>query len=507
VGVGYLALDRQSRTLSGGEAQRLSLVSALGSDLVGTLFVLDEPSVGLHPRDMDRLVAILRRLRDAGNTVLVVEHDPAVILAADHVVELGPGPGERGGQVVFEGTVPELLRSKTSVSAPYLLEEIAAGKAAAAPAKKPRAKAAAEDADDDFGGMLMAAEPPARYGSGETKKLELLGVTEHNLKDVDVAFPLGRITAVTGVSGSGKSTLVCDVLYPAARRAIGQIVPECGAFREIRGAENFARVELVDQSPIGKSARSTPASFIGAFDLVRKAFAALPAAKARGISAGDFSFNSGLGRCPACEGSGFEHVEMQFLSDVYLPCESCGGRRYRAETLSVTLPCPGLGRELSIADVLDLTVSEAADAFAGDPVAAALQPLVDVGLGYLRLGQPVPTLSGGEAQRLKLAGFLAALGPDGGAADGKGSLLLFDEPTTGLHFRDVEVLLGVMRRLADAGNTVVVIEHNLQTIRAADWTIDLGPEGGEAGGRVVATGAPAHFVSAAVPGATAAALR
>ncbi|MBQ9726782.1 MAG: excinuclease ABC subunit UvrA [Kiritimatiellae bacterium] len=533
VGVGYLALDRQSRTLSGGEAQRIALTTALGSDLTGTLFVLDEPSVGLHPRDIDRLVAILRRLRDAGNTVLVVEHDPAVILAADRVVELGPGPGERGGNVVFEGSVPELLRCRESVSAPWL---------AGGPAGRPEDR--------------KAGRPEGRKTG---KALRLLGASEHNLKNVDAEIPLGKLVGVSGVSGSGKSTLVSDVLFPAVKRALGLPAPECGAFRKLEGAEAFGGVELVDQSPIGKSARSTPASYLGAFDEIRRLFAETPAAKARGIGVGDFSFNAGLGRCPDCEGSGFEHVEMQFLSDVYLPCETCGGRRYRPEILAVTLPDDRDGRELSISDVLELTVDEAAAAFARRPaVAAALKPLQDTGLGYLRMGQPVPTLSGGEAQRLKLAGFLAGLSAataargstaargvresaaargvrestagqgvrESAAAQGvrgaaaaqgvrgaeppvlrKPSLLLFDEPTTGLHFQDVAVLLGVFRRLRDEGHTLVVIEHNLQVLRACDWILDLGPEGGEAGGRLVAAGTPADLAAPGVPGATAAALR
>ena len=469
VGVGYLALDRQSRTLSGGEAQRIALTTALGSDLTGTLFVLDEPSVGLHPRDIARLVAILRRLRDAGNTVLVVEHDPAVILAADRVVELGPGPGERGGRIVFEGSVPALLRCRASVSAPWLRrarmsEPLAAG---TRPAARRRGAAAARPV------------------------LRLFGACEHNLKDLDVEIPIGKIVGVSGVSGSGKSTLVSDVLRPAVERALGLPAPECGAFRKIEGAEAFGGVEMVDQSPIGKSARSTPASYLGAFDEIRRLFAETPAAKARGIGAGDFSFNAGFGRCPDCEGSGFEHVEMQFLSDVYLPCETCGGRRYRPEILAVTVPDDRNGGELSIADALELPVDEAAAAFARrKAVTDALRPLSDVGLGYLRLGQPVPTLSGGEAQRLKLAGFLAGLKP--GA---KPSLLLFDEPTTGLHFQDVDVLLGVFRRLRDAGHTLVVIEHNLQVLRACDWILDLGPEGGEAGGRLVAAGTPADLAA------------
>ncbi len=480
VGVGYLALDRQSRTLSGGEAQRIALTTALGSDLTGTLFVLDEPSVGLHPRDIARLVAILRRLRDAGNTVLVVEHDPAVILAADHVVELGPGPGERGGEIVFQGSVPDLLRCKASVSAPWLRK-------AALPPEASRPVARRRGA---------AAVRPA---------LRLLGASEHNLKNIDINIPLGKLVAVTGVSGSGKSTLVSDVLYPAVKRALGLPASECGAFRRLEGAEAFGGVELVDQSPIGKSARSTPASYLGAFDEIRHVFAETPAAKARGVSLADFSFNYGLGRCPDCEGSGFEHVEMQFLSDVYLPCETCGGKRYRPEVLAVTVPDDRDGRELSIADVLDLTVDEAVAAFARrKAVAKALQPLVDVGLGYLRMGQPVPTLSGGEAQRLKLAEFLAKLPAAPAARRVRGaehpvrckpSLLLFDEPTTGLHFADVDVLLGVFRRLRDEGHTLVVIEHNLQVLRACDWILDLGPEGGEAGGRLVAAGTPADLAA------------
>ena len=511
-GVGYLGLDRQSRTLSGGEAQRIALTTALGSDLVGTLFVLDEPSVGLHPADTGRLVALLRRLRDAGNTVLVVEHDPAVILAADRVIELGPGPGERGGSVVFDGTVPQLLRSKASVTAPWLARHVAEGKKASGAVRPPSgARRAAARGPAASAALPEAAEPAAAWDSPARRpRLRLLGASEHNLQDVDAEFPLGAITVVTGVSGSGKSTLVCDVLYPAVRRALGLPAPECGAFRALEGAEAFASVEMVDQTPIGKSARSTPASFVGAFDAIRKVFAASPEAKARGLGVGDFSFNSGLGRCPACEGSGFEHVEMQFLSDVYLPCEACGGSRYREETLAVKVPRADGAGALSVADALRLTVEDAAAAFADVPeVVAALRPLADAGLGYLRLGQPVPTLSGGESQRLKLAGFLAALDEKRGAsgrAARKPSLLLFDEPTTGLHFGDIDALLKVMRRLAGEGHALVVVEHNLQVMRAADWMVDLGPGGGADGGRVVASGPPA-LVAATSSGATAAALR
>lgn len=509
-GVGYLALDRQSRTLSGGEAQRIALTTALGSDLVGTLFVLDEPSVGLHPSDVARLVALLRRLRDAGNTVLVVEHDPAVITAADRVVELGPGPGTRGGEVVFAGTVSRLLRSKASVTAPWLLKEAAAAKSAAPrPGAAARRRAGVSSPALEKA-PLLAAEPAAEWDSPSKRRtLKLFGASEHNLANVDVEIPLGAVTVVTGVSGSGKSTLVCDVLFPAVRRALGVPAPQCGAFRSLEGAEAFSSVEMVDQTPIGKSARSTPASFVGAFDAIRKVFAASPAAKARGFGVGDFSFNYGLGRCPACEGSGFEHVEMQFLSDVYLPCEACGGRRYRAEILAVKVPRADGGADVSVADALDLTVEEAVAAFAGSPeVVEVLRPLKDAGLGYLRLGQPVPTLSGGEAQRLKLAGFLATLasGRTGRRKKAKPSLLLFDEPTTGLHFSDIDALVRVMRRLAGEGHALVVVEHNLQVMRAADWMIDLGPGGGEDGGRIVACGPP-RIVAATSSGATAAALR
>ncbi|MGN0845468.1 MAG: excinuclease ABC subunit UvrA [Kiritimatiellia bacterium] len=490
VGVGYLTLDRPSRTLSGGEAQRIALTTALGSHLVGTLFVLDEPSIGLHPRDIDRLIGILRKLCAAGNTLLVVEHDPAVILAADHVIELGPGSGERGGGIVCAGTVGDLLACAGSPSAPYLLQEHALQ------ARKTRGE-----------------EKPEEKNS---PRLRLIGATAHNLHDVSVDIPLQKFVVVTGVSGSGKSTLVCDILHPALRRKVGLppvpgLIP--GELRRLEGADGIGTVALVDQSPIGKSSRSTPANYLGIFDAIRAVYAALPEAKARGFGISDFSFNSGTGRCPDCEGTGFEHIEMQFLSDVYLPCETCGGTRYRPEILTVTYQWRK--RALTISDVLQLTGEEAAQVFADHPmVLRRLQPLLDVGLGYLRLGQAVPTLSGGEAQRLKLAGFLAGIHPDASATGGKtkgvhssGSLLIFDEPTTGLHFSDIETLLGIFRRLVANGHSVLVIEHNLQVIRAADYLIDLGPDGGEQGGRIVATGAPSAFLQSGMPGATAAALR
>ena len=457
VGLGYLTLDRQSRTLSGGEVQRINLTTALGTSLVNTLFVLDEPSIGLHPRDMGRVVDVMQRLRDAGNSLLVVEHDPQVMLSADRLIDMGPGPGERGGEIVFDGTPTALMRRGDTLTAEYL-----AGRRDASVAAGRRG-------------------PPGR---GDPR-LRIEGASEHNLKDVDVEIPLGRLVCVTGVSGSGKSTLVQDVLLSALRRAHGKPTETPGAHRALHGAALVSEVVMVDQTPIGRTARSNPASYVGAFDVIRKRYAAEPASIERGYTPGTFSFNSGTGRCPTCSGNGYEHVEMQFLSDVYLRCPDCDGRRYRAETLEVRMS-RGDGPALSIADVLELTVSEAISFFGGDAeVLAGLEPLVAVGLDYLRLGQPVPTLSGGEAQRLKLAGHLAESG--GGGAN---KLFLFDEPTTGLHFDDVAKLLGAFRRLLDAGHSLVVIEHNLDVIRAADWIVDLGPEGGDAGGEVVATGTP-----------------
>jgi excinuclease ABC subunit A len=451
VGLSYLTLDRQSRTLSGGEVQRINLTTALGTSLVNTLFVLDEPSIGLHPRDMGRVIDVMKKLRDAGNSLVVVEHDPQIMFAADRILDMGPGPGERGGRIVFSGTPEELKRAGT-LTADYL-------------SGRKRA---------DSG---IAPVPPGRGGP----KIELRGAAEHNLKGIDVAFPLNRLVCVTGVSGSGKSTLVQDVLHAALRKAKGKPTETPGVHRELCGTELVDEVVLVDQSPIGKTTRSNPASYVGAFDAIRKRFADSPLAKERRYTPGTFSFNAGNGRCPTCGGNGFEHVEMQFLSDVYLRCPDCDGKRFRPEVLEVK------HRGRSIADVLELTVSEALECFAGEAdIAAVLAPLAEVGLEYLRLGQPVPTLSGGEAQRLKLAGHLAESAAAPRAA--KGALFLFDEPTTGLHFDDVAKLLRAFRRLIAAGHSLVVIEHNLDVIRAADWIIDLGPEGGEAGGEVVCAG-------------------
>ncbi len=470
VGLGYLNLDRQSRTLSGGEVQRINLTTALGTSLVNTLFVLDEPSIGLHPRDVDRIVGVMRRLRDAGNTLVVVEHDPKVIGAADRVLDIGPGPGEHGGEIVFFGPAAELDQARGSLTADYLLRR----KRVEIPRAAPRASSAAI--------------------------LRLRGAAEHNLKDIDVEIPLHRLVCVTGVSGSGKSTLVHDIVFPALLRAKGKPTENPGRHRALEGAELIGDVVMVDQSRIGRTTRSNPASYVGAFDAIRDLFARLPQARERKYSAGTFSFNAGNGRCPGCGGNGFEHVEMQFLSDVYLRCPDCDGRRYRAEVLEVRLS-RGDAPPKSIADVLDLTVSEALRFFAADAdVCLRLAPLADVGLDYLRLGQPVPTLSGGEAQRLKLAGHLAenavrrssTRGAD--AARRKGSLFLFDEPTTGLHFDDVAKLLRAFRRLIDAGHSLLVIEHNLDVVRAADWVIDLGPEGGAAGGSIVGAGTPADIM-------------
>ncbi len=468
VGLAYLTLDRQSRTLSGGEVQRINLTTALGTSLVNTLFVLDEPSIGLHPRDIDRILGVMRRLRDAGNTLVVVEHDPQVMQAADRLLDIGPGPGERGGEIVAFAPPAVIAADPASLTGAYL-------------AGRKRV---------DAGRRLRPVQP------GEPV-LRLVGAREHNLRGIDVDFPLGRLVCVSGVSGSGKSTLVQDVLYPALAKHFGLAVETPGAFERLEGVEALHGVVMVDQSAIGKSARSNPVSYVGAWDAIRALFAALPEAKHRGYTPGTFSFNSGTGRCPTCTGSGFEHVEMQFLSDVYLRCPDCDGKRYRPEVLELQW------RGKSVAEVLELTVSEALGFFADQPaVQAVLAPLADVGLDYLRLGQPVPTLSGGEAQRLKLAGHLAeAARLAGKKKNGKGEaagqlLFLFDEPTTGLHFEDVATLLRAFDKLLEAGHALVVIEHNLDVLLAADWVIDLGPEGGEGGGEIVAVGTPQALMDA-----------
>jgi excinuclease ABC subunit A len=456
VGLGYLTLDRQTRTLSGGEAQRISLANALGGKLTETLYVLDEPTIGLHPRDTDRLLALLRRLADQGNTVLVVEHDPAAMRAADWLVELGPGAGEHGGEVVFEGPYPRLLEAHT-LTAGYL------------------------------GGERRIAVPSVRRRAGP-RWLTVEGASAHNLSDLTVTIPLGTLTAVTGVSGSGKSTLVNDVLFRqlerhfegrhSAKEHLGEVV---GGVRRLAGLEALDSAVLVDQSPIGRTPRSNPVTYIKAFDEIRELFAAAPLARSRRYDPATFSFNvSGGGRCDVCEGAGHVQVEMVFLADVFVPCEACGGTRYRRDVLDVRLG------GCSIADVLQFTVDEAMRRFRHqERLGRALWHLAEVGLGYLRLGQPATTLSGGEAQRLKIARELAAAGRRRGR-----KLYILDEPTTGLHLDDVRVLLGVLDRLVDAGNTVLVIEHHLDVIKRADWVIDLGPGAGAEGGRVVAAGPP-----------------
>ena len=473
VGIGYLTLDRQSRTLSGGEVQRINLTTALGTSLVNTLFVLDEPSIGLHPRDMNRINQAMLRLRDAGNTLVVVEHDPAVMLCADRIIDMGPGPGVKGGQIVFDGTTED-LKSADTLTGAYL------------------------------GARKSIGLGLKRLVTDSTPRLILEGAREHNLQNLSIEFPLQRLVCITGVSGSGKSTLIQDVLTPALMRHFGRATETPGAHDRLLGADHLSDVVFVDQSPIGKTARSNPASYVGAWDAVREIFAVAPMSKQRGYTASKFSFNSGDGRCATCGGSGFEHVEMQFLSDVYLRCQDCNGQRYRPEILEITIerelrgvaaPAGATRRVLNVADVLDLTVGEALELFANDrEVVRTLQPIVDVGLDYVKLGQPVPTLSGGEAQRLKLAGFLAeaakAKTSSRQALAKKGVLFMFDEPTTGLHFDDIAKLMRAMRRLLEDGNSLIVIEHNLDVIRASDWLIDLGPEGGEAGGLLVAEGPP-----------------
>jgi excinuclease ABC subunit A len=483
VGLGYLTLDRQSRTLSGGEVQRINLTTALGTSLVNTLFVLDEPSIGLHPRDMRRVIAVMKRLRDAGNSLVVVEHDPQIMIEADRILDMGPGAGERGGEVVFFGTPAALKKSARSLTGEYL-----SGKKLVFTARAPRA---------------ASAEPIAEWRPN--RWLELKGARAHNLKNIDVRIPLKRLVCVTGVSGSGKSTLVEDVLYPALLKYQGRPSEAPGEFDGLRGAELVDDVVMVDQTSIGRTTRSNPASYVGAFDGIRELFAAEPASQERKYTAGTFSFNSGNGRCPTCGGNGFEHVEMQFLSDVYLRCPDCAGTRYRSEVLDIKREGAD-GRRANIAEVLDMTVTQACAFFADSrDVTARLAPLADVGLEYLKLGQPVPTLSGGEAQRLKLAGHLASAGSVASSTTHLGKLFLFDEPTTGLHFEDVAKLLRAFGKLLAAGHSILVIEHNLDVVRASDWIIDLGPEGGEGGGTIVCVGTP-HAVRAHSESFTGAAL-
>lgn len=471
VGLDYLTLNRQSRTLSGGEIQRINLTTALGTSLVNTLFVLDEPSTGLHPRDIDRLIGVLHRLRDAGNSLLIVEHDPQVILAADRILDIGPKPGREGGHIEFFGTPKALLKRKSNITARYLngTDQIAA------------------DAVAEISPQYLNAVPESNR---HKKFLCIKGAREHNLKNLNVTIPLGQLVCLTGVSGSGKSTLMRHILYPALLKYLGEQTETPGAHRSISGMDAIDKVVLVDQSPIGKTTRSTPATYVGAYDAIRKCFVATPQAQERGYKPGMFSFNSGSGRCASCQGNGFEHIEMQFLSDVYLRCPDCDGQRFGPQVLEIKLFKNN--RAVSIADVLAMTVSEALTFFDDEPeVLRSLQPLADVGLEYVQLGQAVPSLSGGEAQRLKLAGHLAATR----AKAGEHILFLFDEPTTGLHFADIATLMKAFRQLQAAGHSLLVIEHNLDVIRASDWIIDIGPEGGDSGGNLVAEGSPAEIIA------------
>jgi excinuclease ABC subunit A len=447
VGLDYLTLDRLSSTLSGGEAQRINLATSLGSALVGTLYVLDEPSIGLHSRDNQRLIDILRKLRDQGNTVLVVEHDEDMIRVADHVVDIGLGAGEQGGRVVYSGDLAGLLQEPRSLTAKYLRNELA-----------------------------IPVPSPRRKGVGQ--KIRLYGASEHNLKNVDIEIPLNTLTCVTGVSGSGKSTIVHDVLYAAIKRSKSDWDRRVGAHRGLEGLEYITDTILVDQAPIGRTPRSNPVTYLKAFDPIRELFACTKDARAKGLSASHFSFNVPGGRCEGCQGEGQVRVEMQFLADVFVPCDHCDGTRFKPQVLEVRY------KGKNVHQVLDMTVREALAFFNTSPkVLRRLQVLDEIGLGYLRLGQPATTLSGGEAQRIKIAAHLVSFG-------GERVLYILDEPTTGLHFDDIAKLLAAFRKLVEAGHTLLVIEHNLDVIKTADYLIDLGPEGGEAGGRIVVAGTP-----------------
>ena len=447
VGLDYLTLDRSAATLSGGEAQRIRLATQIGSRLMGVLYVLDEPSIGLHPRDNARLLRTLEGLRDLGNTVLVVEHDAETIETADWIVDLGPGAGEHGGKVVAEGPLEAILANPQSLTGAYL------------------------------SGRLQVPIPEKRR-NGNGAALVIYGARQHNLKGIDVKIPLGKLVCITGVSGSGKSTLMVDILYNALARQLNRAKTTPGAHDRIEGLEHLDKVINIDQSPIGRTPRSNPATYTKLWDHIRKLFAELPESKIRGYKPGRFSFNVHGGRCEACQGQGQLRIEMQFLPDVYVPCEVCHGKRFNRETLQVRF------KEHNIADVLDMTIERALEVFSAfPPMVSRLQTLADVGLGYLRLGQPAPTLSGGEAQRVKLARELSK------RSTGR-TMYVLDEPSVGLHAADVHKLIEVLQRLVDAGNTVVIIEHNLDIIKVADWIIDLGPEGGDGGGEIIAEGTP-----------------
>ena len=446
VGLDYLTLARATGTLSGGEAQRIRLATQIGSGLVGVAYILDEPSIGLHQRDNDKLLATLKRLRDLGNTLIVVEHDEDTMFAADYIVDIGPGAGEHGGQLVAAGTAEEIMACPESITGAYL------------------------------SGRRKIPVPETRRMP--TGWLTIKGAAENNLKNIEVRFPLGVMTCVTGVSGSGKSSLVNEILYKTLARKLNRARTIPGKYKAIEGAEQLDKVIAIDQSPIGRTPRSNPATYTGVFDQIRDLFAATPDAKSRGYKKGRFSFNVKGGRCEACSGDGIIKIEMHFLPDVYVPCEVCQGKRYNRETLEVKY------KGKSIYDVLDMTVEEALEFFDSVPsIRRKIETLNDVGLSYIRLGQPSTTLSGGEAQRIKLATELSR------RSTGK-TIYILDEPTTGLHFADVHKLTEILQRLAEGGNTVVVIEHNLDVIKTADYIIDMGPEGGDRGGNVIAKGTP-----------------
>ncbi|MGQ4894785.1 MAG: excinuclease ABC subunit UvrA [Candidatus Njordarchaeia archaeon] len=447
VGLDYITLDRPASTLSAGEAQRIQLATQIGSGLTGVLYILDEPTIGLHPRDINRLLNILKKLRDMGNTIIVVEHDEMTIRSADYIIDLGPKAGKDGGYVVFAGDVEGILNCKESYTGKFLRGE-------------------------------LQLEIPKERRKGNGKFIKIIGAREHNLKNIDVKIPLGKLVCITGVSGAGKSTLIVDILYNALAKKIYKSKTEPGDHDRIEGIENIDKVVLIDQSPIGRTPRSNPATYTGVFDHIRYFFSKLPDSRIRGYKPGRFSFNVRGGRCEACRGYGYIKIEMQFLPDVYVPCDVCKGKRYNRETLEIKY------KGKNIADVLDMSVDEALEFFKNIPeIRRKLQTLHDVGLGYIKLGQPATTLSGGEAQRIKLAKELSK------KSTGR-TIYILDEPTTGLHAYDVKMLLNVLNRLVDLGNTVIIIEHNLEVIKSADWIIDLGPEGGDLGGEIVAEGTP-----------------
>jgi excinuclease ABC subunit A len=450
VGLDYLALYRPTGTLSGGEAQRIRLATQIGSGLVGVAYILDEPSIGLHQRDNDKLIGTLKHLRDLGNTLIVVEHDEDTMLAADHIVDIGPGAGEQGGEVIAQGTAEQIMKNKKSITGAYL------------------------------SGRIKIPVPEKR--KEPTGWITVKGARQNNLKNIDVAFPLGVMTCVTGVSGSGKSSLVNEIMYKHLAKELNRARMKAGDHDGIEGLEQLDKVINIDQSPIGRTPRSNPATYTGVFDMIRDLFAGTKEAKAKGYKKGRFSFNISGGRCEACRGDGIIKIEMHFLPDVYVPCEVCGGKRYNRETLEVTY------KGKNIFDVLDMTVDEACEFFKNVPsILRKIETLKEVGLGYIRLGQPSTTLSGGEAQRVKLATELSR------RSTGK-TIYILDEPTTGLHFADVHKLVEILRRLSEGGNTVVVIEHNLEVIKTADYIIDIGPEGGDKGGTVVVAGTPEEVV-------------